>query len=91
VLERALLAIGHVLQGQPREPLPRSRLTLDARYDELRLTLILRRAADGPVPVDLGPHRQPPRWVAVPVPPGADAAAMQRAPGLTSLRLELDV
>jgi NCS2 family nucleobase:cation symporter-2 len=91
VLERALLAIGHVLQGQPGEPLPRSRLTLDARYDELRLTLILRRAADGPVPVDLGPHRQPPRWVAVPVPPGADAAAVQRAPGLTSLRLELDV
>ena len=89
VLERAVLAIGHVLQGKPGEPLPPSRLTLDARYDELRLTLILRRTAGKPVPVEAGAPRQS-RWVAVTV-PGADAAAIRRAPGLTSLRLELDV
>ena len=94
VLERALMAIRHVIRDEPGCPSPGPdrgrRLTLDARYDELRLTLVLHRVPDGPVPVDLAPNRRQPRYVTVQV-PGADLAAIERTPGLTRLRLEFDV
>ena len=90
VLDRALRAIDHVIEGKPDKPSSPCRLTLDARYDELRLTLTLRRVTDGPVPVDLAPNQRQRRYVTVQV-PGADLAAIERTPGLTRLRLEFDV
>ncbi len=90
VVERALIAIGEIVRSQPGESLPPSRLTLEVRYDELRLAIVLHRPVTGPVPVDPRASRRPPRWVPVEV-PGADAAALERAPGQTRLRLEFDV
>jgi xanthine permease XanP len=90
LLDRAVRAIGHVIQGKPDELSSRDRLTLDARYDELRLTLTLRRVPDGPVAVDLAPNQRQRRYATVQV-PGADLATVERTPGLTRLRLEFDV
>jgi NCS2 family nucleobase:cation symporter-2 len=90
VLDHALMAVGDILREKSGEPQSHHRLTLDANYDELRLSLLLRSATDRPVDVDSLPSSQPRRWVPVQV-PGADNAAVQHRPGMTCLRLEFDV
>lgn len=90
VLDHALTAIGDILRDKPGEPKSHRRLTLDASYDELRLTLLLRSATDRPVAIEPSPSSQPRRWVPVQV-PGADTGAVQYRPGMTCGRLEFDV
>ena len=90
VLDHALMAVGDILREKSGEPQSHRRLTLDANYDELRLSLLLRSATDRPVDVDTLPSPQPRRWVPVQV-PGADTAAVHYRPGMTCLRLDIDV
>jgi NCS2 family nucleobase:cation symporter-2 len=89
VLDRALMAVGDILQSKPNEPEAHRRLTLDATYDEVRLSLFLRSTIYRPVAID--PSTAPPqRWLPVQV-PGADTATLQYRAGMTCLRLEFDV
>jgi hypothetical protein len=90
VLDRALIAIGHVLEQDLQEPLGRGELTLDACYDETRLTLVLRHAPVGPTLVVADGRHWVPRRALIFSVPGADAATVQRAAGQTRLRLEFE-
>lgn len=87
LLDRALLALGHILR-QGGEGVPdRSLLTLEAGYDELRLVLVLRRSARVRILVGATASRPSMRTLLV---PGADLATMQRSPASSCLRLEFD-
>lgn len=90
LLDRAHRAIGHLLYDDDDEGSPgRSRLTFEASYDELRLTLVVRRTSLGPVLVSPGQPRPSERILRLDV-PGADLATMQRTPISMCLRLEFD-
>lgn len=89
LLERAERALAHLLHGDDEGASGRSRLTFEVSYDELRLRLVLRRTALGPVLVSTGQSRWSERTMRLEV-PGADLATMQRTPISTCLRLEFD-
>jgi NCS2 family nucleobase:cation symporter-2 len=90
VLDHALMAVGDILRDKPSEREQFRRLTLDAHYDELRLTLLLRSTTDRLVPIETSLSSQPRRWIPAQV-PGADTAAIQHRPDMTCLRMDFDV